>query len=215
MILEQKKARQPAVKKDASNSRKIAKAERLLDERDQLERGEDLERNRNWNYSIEDSERWEEKLEKKEEIRDKGVVDHETNAERVYNRQIRDLKPNVAAYNASKAASSRAGTSSSALVNSSPAGDGQLVPHSELESAYSHLSYGDHKPSDADVDRLVSHLNHEQAARYKRSRKRDDDPDAEVNYINERNRQFNAKVTRFFDRYTKEIRDNLERGTAL
>ncbi len=74
LILEQKKAKEPVIKKDASNSRKLAKAERLLDERDILERGEDIERNRNWQYSIEDSERWEERLEEKEEIRDKGAV---------------------------------------------------------------------------------------------------------------------------------------------
>ena len=74
LILEQQKARGPKVHKDASNSRKLAKAERLLDERDQLERGEDIERNRNWSYTIEDSEAWEEKLDEKEERKDKGAV---------------------------------------------------------------------------------------------------------------------------------------------
>jgi pre-mRNA-splicing factor SYF2 len=74
LILEQKKAKEPTVKKDASNSRKLAKAEKSLDERDMLERGEDIERNRNWAYSIEDSEKWEDKLERKEGTRDKGPV---------------------------------------------------------------------------------------------------------------------------------------------
>lgn len=34
-------------------------------------------------------------------------------------------------------------------------------------------------------------------------------------YINKRNRVFNKKVERAFDKYTQEIQQNLERGTAL
>lgn len=52
----------------------MARAEAELDLRDMKERGEDVERNRNWNYSVQDSENWEEKLEKKEERRDPGAV---------------------------------------------------------------------------------------------------------------------------------------------
>lgn len=47
------------------------------------------------------------------------------------------------------------------------------------------------------------------------SRHRTHDPDADVDYINERNRLFNKWLSRSFDTYTKEIRDSLERGTAL
>ena len=34
-------------------------------------------------------------------------------------------------------------------------------------------------------------------------------------YINERNMKFNQKLERFYGQYTKEIKDNLERGTAV
>jgi len=34
-------------------------------------------------------------------------------------------------------------------------------------------------------------------------------------YINERNMKFNQKLERFYGKYTKEIKDNLERGTAV
>ena len=37
----------------------------------------------------------------------------------------------------------------------------------------------------------------------------------DVNYINERNRGFNKKLERAYDKYTVETRQNLERGTAL
>ena len=39
--------------------------------------------------------------------------------------------------------------------------------------------------------------------------------DADVHYINDRNRVFVKKIGRAFDKYTTEIRQNLERGTAL
>lgn len=37
----------------------------------------------------------------------------------------------------------------------------------------------------------------------------------DINYINEENRLFNQKVSRAYDKYTVETRQNLERGTAL
>jgi len=37
----------------------------------------------------------------------------------------------------------------------------------------------------------------------------------DVNFINERNRRFNDKIGRAYDQYTEEIRESLERGTAL
>ena len=54
-----------------------------------------------------------------------------------------------------------------------------------------------------------------QAQRAKRSRKRGEDPDGEVTYINDYNKRFNEKAKRFYDKYTTEIRENFERGTAL
>ena len=37
----------------------------------------------------------------------------------------------------------------------------------------------------------------------------------EVDYINERNRVYNRKLDRYYNRFTSDIRANLERGTAL
>lgn len=45
------------------------------------------------------------------------------------------------------------------------------------------------------------------------SRRRVFDEEADVSYINERNRIYNQKLERSFD--TREIKQNLERGTAL
>lgn len=46
-------------------------------------------------------------------------------------------------------------------------------------------------------------------------RRRMFDPDDEVSYINERNRKFNQKLSRFYDKYTGDIKEDLERGTAI
>lgn len=37
----------------------------------------------------------------------------------------------------------------------------------------------------------------------------------DVDFINERNRNFNKKISRAFDEYTTEVKQSLERGTAL
>ena len=51
--------------------------------------------------------------------------------------------------------------------------------------------------------------------RSKYSRRREFQHDADVDYINERNMKFNRKTARFYDKYTAEIKQNLERGTAI
>jgi pre-mRNA-splicing factor SYF2 len=53
-----------------------------------------------------------------------------------------------------------------------------------------------------------------QRKRMNRSRDREQIAD-DISWINEKNRKFNQKISRFYDKYTKEIRENLERGTAL
>lgn len=51
--------------------------------------------------------------------------------------------------------------------------------------------------------------------RSKFSRRRAYNADADVDYINERNAKFNKKAERFYGKYTAEIKQNLERGTAV
>jgi len=51
--------------------------------------------------------------------------------------------------------------------------------------------------------------------RAKYSRRRPYDEDADIDYINERNMKFNKKLERFYGKYTAEIKQNLERGTAI
>jgi len=78
------------------------------------------------------------------------------------------------------------------------------------------LSYGvAPKIPKENVDRMVKELAKVEEKKSKFNRRREVNPDADINYINERNKVFNKKIARAFDSYTAEIRQNLERGTAL
>ena len=51
--------------------------------------------------------------------------------------------------------------------------------------------------------------------REKYSRRRAHLDEEDIDYINERNMKFNQKLARFYDPFTAEIKQNLERGTAI
>lgn len=76
------------------------------------------------------------------------------------------------------------------------------------------LTYGT-TPADRGVDNMVKELHERYADNAKFSRRRPEVPGADVDYINERNKHFNKKIKRAFDKYTVEIRQNLERGSAI
>jgi len=90
-------------------------------------------------------------------------------------------------------------------------GVGQAIVQHPDESLYGIA----HKPDKQGLDRMVGELQKADERRNKFSRRRESNPSADVTYINERNKIFNKKIARAFDQYTVEIRQNLERGTAL
>lgn len=65
------------------------------------------------------------------------------------------------------------------------------------------------------IDKMVKDLEQQIDRRKKYSRRRTYNDDADVDFINERNSKFNKKLNRFYSEYTAEIKQNLERGTAL
>jgi len=78
------------------------------------------------------------------------------------------------------------------------------------------LKYGKIAPIDKEgINEMVKELRENNAKKSTFSRRRAIHPDADVDYINERNRVFNKKISRSFDKYTAEIKQNLERGTAV
>ncbi|MGH0181404.1 UNVERIFIED_CONTAM: hypothetical protein FKN15_014264 [Acipenser sinensis] len=77
------------------------------------------------------------------------------------------------------------------------------------------LLHGTHVPSKEGVDRMVEDVEKQIEKRAKYSRRRAYNDDADIDYINERNAKFNKKAERFYGKYTAEIKQNLERGTAV
>jgi pre-mRNA-splicing factor SYF2 len=55
----------------------------------------------------------------------------------------------------------------------------------------------------------------EQRLKKRKERMAQNGDDGDVTYINEKNKQFNQKLSRFYNKYTAEIRDSFERGTMI
>ncbi|XP_021753058.1 pre-mRNA-splicing factor syf2-like [Chenopodium quinoa] len=80
----------------------------------------------------------------------------------------------------------------------------------------SSLQYGkDPKTSEAKIDRMVKELKDRDEKRQSFSRRRKFREEKDIDSINDRNEHFNKKIERAFGKYTLEIKNNLERGTAL
>ncbi len=68
---------------------------------------------------------------------------------------------------------------------------------------------------EANIDRMVNELVDRGHKRKEFSRRRKFHEERDVDSINDRNEHFNRKIERAFGKYTVEIKNNLERGTAL
>ncbi|GAM40693.1 hypothetical protein TCE0_039f13240 [Talaromyces pinophilus] len=199
-------------------SRKHAFASHNLLKADTEEAGEDFERKRAWDWTIEESERWDRRMEKKQRHRDDvAFQDYRQDARKVYKRQLREMQPDLDSYEKEKiAAVERAAASGGLEIVETD--DGELVAVDRNGTFYStadSTDFTENKPDRAAVDRLVSDLRKAEEVRLKKRRDRRGEEDADVTHINEKNKQFNQKLARFYDKYTKEIRDSFERGTAL
>ncbi|KAL5988625.1 hypothetical protein ACLOJK_026723 [Asimina triloba] len=80
----------------------------------------------------------------------------------------------------------------------------------------SSLQYGKApKISEDKVEKMVQELKDREEKRKSFSRRRRFHEEKDIDSINDRNEHFNKKIERAFGKYTLEIKNNLERGTAL
>ncbi|PIN02871.1 Cyclin D-interacting protein GCIP [Handroanthus impetiginosus] len=80
----------------------------------------------------------------------------------------------------------------------------------------SSLQYGKApKISEEKVDKMVKELKDREEKSRAFSRRRKYREEKDIDSINDRNEHFNKKIERAFGKYTLEIKNNLERGTAL
>ncbi|CCM05616.1 uncharacterized protein FIBRA_07845 [Fibroporia radiculosa] len=208
-------------------------AEVLRQKADAEDRGEDVERQKNWEWTIEENDEWEKKKARKARRADFEFNNDADAARRRYKKDLDLIKPDLDAYNRQKelalglapGALAKSGNSSSPLNSFDPgAGSSlQVLPTSEqqrLAAEYLYrdansLLYADNKPSEEAIDRVISKINQDIDKKSKFSRKRHNEDEGDITYINERNRVFNKKIARYYDKYTAEIRASFERGTAL
>ena len=219
----------------ASLSRKSAIAQHNLLKADtEAEGGAGaFERKRAWDYTVEESEKWDERLARKREARERNAFgDYSGEAGKVYERQIaqmekedaksgkdgRDGGGNRGDYDASKAAliESAARSGGLEIVETDT---GELMAIDKDGTFYSTIdntNFVDNKPKKENVDRLVKDLQKAEEVRLRKRRERGrDEEDGDVTYINDKNKQFNQKLARFYNRYTGDIRESFERGTAM
>jgi pre-mRNA-splicing factor SYF2 len=190
--------------------------------------GEDFERKRAWDWTIEESERWDARKAEKASNRDKNAfADYSQEAEKIYTRQVNSLAKNGTmderrqAYEEEKAAAIERAVQSGGLELVETK-NGELIAVDRDGSFYStaepDFAGSNSKPSRAAVDRLVDDIKKAEEIRLKKRRERglkDETAGGDVTFINEKNKQFNLKLARFYNKYTADIRESFERGTAI
>ncbi|XP_073978035.1 pre-mRNA-splicing factor SYF2 [Rhodnius prolixus] len=170
------------------------RAEWILDDEknreEAVKNGEDYDRIKLLNIEASEAEKLERRKKKKNP--DQGFADYEQATVRQYNRLIKNIKPDMDDYYRKR---ERLGEAFYGGPNT--------------------ILHGLHVDKKDDIDRMVNDLEKQISKREKYSRRRTHNDDADIDYINDRNMKFNKKLERFYGQYTTEIKQNLERGTAV
>jgi len=155
-------------------------------------RGEDYERIKYKDMSAMEADRRDRKKAKKAAGKDAGFTTYAAASYRQYERLTKQMKPDVRAYKKSQ----------------DEWGDDSTEAGS--------LAYGHHdRVSGEGLEAMVADLKKQDEKRKNFSRRRAHHHDADIDYINERNRNFNKKLERFYGKHTQALKDDLERGTAI
>ncbi|KAK1750744.1 SYF2 splicing factor-domain-containing protein [Echria macrotheca] len=204
-------------------SRKHAIASHKLLRAEVEESGGDFERKRAWDWTAEESEKWDRRVRKKESHRDDTAFrDYGRESEKAYKRNLQKMgAPDLERYTRDKlAAVERAAAAGTLEIVETD--DGDLIAVDKDGTFYSaaeSTTFAEHKPDRAAVDRLVESMKKAEEAALKKRRERmaanKEDDGGDVTYINEKNKQFNQKLARFYNKYTAEIRESFERGTMI
>ena len=221
-----------------SLNRKKAVAEQKLARADAEAAGEDYERKRAWDWTIDESERWDRRMTKKEKHReDVAFASYGQDARKVYKRQLREIGgPDVEGYEREKAEAVRKAADEGRL-DLVEKEDGEVLAVDREGTWFGGREaidiIGKGKVEKDKVDKLVGELKKAEEVRLRKLRQRKGEDAGDVTYINDKNKvsyaadwqidygeltcmqQFNEKLARFYNKYTTDIRDSFERGTAI
>ncbi|XP_055592495.1 pre-mRNA-splicing factor Syf2 [Uranotaenia lowii] len=156
------------------------------------EKGLDYNRVKLMKVSAAEADRFDKLRSKKKNV-DPGFSDYEAQTARQYNRLVKNMEPR------------------------------DMAKYEEQKRKYGDAFYGGpnvvlqglHKDTKGAIDNMVKDLEQQIDKRKKFSRRRTHNDDADIDYINEKNARFNKKLERFYGEHTAEIKQNLERGTAI
>ncbi|WBW71860.1 Prp19 complex subunit Syf2 [Schizosaccharomyces osmophilus] len=177
--------------------RKRLEAEEELARIEAEDNGEDYDRKRAWDWTIEESEKWDQRIRRKQQTKKAAdFTDYHEQAQKDYMKGIRELKPDLQKYKSEKEQQNDQNSIS-------------------LYDEADRLDWVNNKPNKEKVDQLVEDLQKQDMRRQKNNKRKGQGNEDHITFINERNRKFNLKLQRFYSRYTKNIQEDLERGTAL
>ena len=176
-------------------SRKHAIASHKLLKSDTEAAGEDFERKRAWDWTAEESERWDRRQEEKARNREDVLFrDYADEAAKVYNRQVKEFKPDLEAYGKEKMESIQRAAAAGRL-EIVELENGELIAVDKDGSFMAgtgdalDLWDKDRKPSKEAVDDLVADIKKADEKRMARRRQRMKDQqqdDGDVTYINQK-----------------------------
>lgn len=141
---------------------------------------------------------------KKEKHRqDVAFQDYRQDARKIYKRQIREMKPDMDGYERQKAEAIQRAAMSGGL-EMVETDDGELAAVDKFGTFYTtadSTDFIDNKPDRAAVDRLVSDLRKAEETRLRKRRDRGKgEEEGDITYINDKNKQFNQKLARFYNK---------------
>ncbi|KAE9415757.1 hypothetical protein Angca_004477 [Angiostrongylus cantonensis] len=191
VVEEDRKAKLPA-NYEAKRTREQWELQEMEERKKADEEGIDYERLKALHTSADVAARIEMRKKRKKNP-DQGFSSYEDMTLRQHSRLTTAIKPNSESYKKMR----------------DIVGEDQFYPTANT------LIHGAHYPTSAAMEKLAEDVKGQAKRREQFHRRRLFDPDAPIDYINDKNMRFNKKLEKFYGQYTEDIKEDLERGTAV
>ncbi|CEF62120.1 Pre-mRNA-splicing factor SYF2 [Strongyloides ratti] len=192
-VVEEDRLKKQPIKDTMKRKREAKVVKKVEDEMVAEELGVDYDRYKSFTTSAIYADKMEEINKKKKKFADTGFSNYEDASMKAYVRAAEAIKPDFDSYNKMK----------------------EIIGEDNFYPKANTIIDGTYYPSEASLEKLSQSIDQREKKRREYHRRRTFDPDAVVDYINEKNRKYNQKLERYYGQYTKDIKDSLERGTAL
>uniref|UniRef100_A0A0N4ZPC8 Pre-mRNA-splicing factor SYF2 n=1 Tax=Parastrongyloides trichosuri TaxID=131310 RepID=A0A0N4ZPC8_PARTI len=192
-VIEEDRQKKQPNRETMKRKREAQVVKKVEDEMAAEELGVDYDRYKSFTTSAIYADKVESIIKKKKQFADTGFSNYEDASMKAYLRASEAIKPDFESYNKMK----------------------EMIGEDNFYPTANTIIDGTYYPSETGLDKLSESIEQREKKRREYHRRRTFDPDATVDYINEKNRKYNAKLERYYGEYTKDIKESLERGTAL